>query len=65
MEKLKILFKNDLSLIAYHLPLDAHQEFGNNWKAARDLGWTDIEPFCLYNGIYLGVKGRFKKMDPS
>lgn len=60
-EKLKLLFEKDLSLIAYHLPLDANQQFGNNWKAARDLEWTDLEPFCLYNGIYLGVKGRLKK----
>lgn len=61
-EKLGILFEKDMSLIAYHLPLDAHQEFGNNWRAAREMGWTHLEPFCFYNGIYLGVKGCFKKM---
>lgn len=62
-EKLGILFKNNLSLIAYHLPLDVHQELGNNWKAALDMGWTDLEPFCLTKGLFLGVKGRFKKMN--
>lgn len=61
-EKLGILFKNNISLIAYHLPLDVHQELGNNWKAALDMGWNDLEPFCFTNGIFLGVKGRFKKM---
>jgi dinuclear metal center YbgI/SA1388 family protein len=60
-EKLDILFKNDISLLAYHLPLDIHQELGNNWKAALDMGWSDLQPFCLYQGAFLGVKGRFKR----
>lgn len=53
-DKLKLLLSNEISLIAYHLPLDAHVELGNNWKAAKELGWQDLEPF---NEI--GVKGRF------
>ena len=28
--RLAFLLKNDLNLMAYHLPLDAHSEFGNN-----------------------------------
>src|SRR4051795_4684416 len=28
--RLKALFDNDMSLAAYHLPLDAHPEVGNN-----------------------------------
>lgn len=59
-EKLQLLLSNQLSLLGYHLPLDAHQEFGNNWKAARDLGWTDLEPFGLYKGMPIGVKGRIR-----
>ncbi len=61
-EKLALLFKNEISLIAYHLPLDIHQELGNNWKAALDLGWTDLEPFCSINKLFFGVKGHFKEM---
>lgn len=53
-DKLKLLLSHGISLIAYHLPLDAHTELGNNWKAAKELGWQDLEPF---GGI--GVKGRF------
>lgn len=33
------LMKNDISLLAYHLPLDAHAEFGNNVQLARVLGF--------------------------
>ncbi len=38
--RLKTLLENDLSLFAYHLPLDAHAEFGNNAQLGRRLGWA-------------------------
>lgn len=57
-EKLKLLILNDISLMAYHLPLDAHQEIGNNWSAAKEMGWTDLQPFGFYKGIPIGVKGK-------
>jgi dinuclear metal center YbgI/SA1388 family protein len=38
-ERLALLLEHGLSLIAYHLPLDAHQEWGNNVGLARRLGW--------------------------
>jgi len=52
--KLQALLKAEISLLAYHLPLDAHEEVGNNWTAARDLGWEHLEPFQI------GVKGTFQ-----
>ena len=61
-EKLELLIKNGISLLAYHLPLDAHRELGNNWKAARDLNWSDLEPFGELDGNHIGVKGRFPRM---
>lgn len=36
--RLAFLLNNDLNLMAYHLPLDAHPEFGNNIQLARVLG---------------------------
>jgi dinuclear metal center YbgI/SA1388 family protein len=32
------LFRHDVSLLAYHLPLDAHPELGNNAQLAKRLG---------------------------
>lgn len=58
-QKVALLLENEISLFAYHLPLDAHKEVGNNWKAARDLGWENLEEFGLYNGQYIGVRGSF------
>lgn len=36
--RLGALLRNDISLIAYHLPLDVHREFGNNACLGRVLG---------------------------
>ena len=51
-DKLERLLKNGMSLLAYHLPLDAHPRIGNNWKAAMDLGLVDLQPFQV-----IGVQG--------
>jgi dinuclear metal center YbgI/SA1388 family protein len=53
-DKLKLLLARGISLLAYHLPLDAHEEVGNNWKAASDLGLTALAPFSF------GVQGKMK-----
>ncbi|HNM82362.1 MAG TPA: Nif3-like dinuclear metal center hexameric protein, partial [Rhodocyclaceae bacterium] len=37
--RLATLLAADLNLLAYHLPLDAHPEFGNNAQLARRAGW--------------------------
>lgn len=37
-KRLQLLLKNDISLLAYHLPLDAHPELGNNAQLAKQLG---------------------------
>ncbi|WP_344800331.1 Nif3-like dinuclear metal center hexameric protein [Litoribacillus peritrichatus] len=36
--RIRTLIKNDINLIGYHLPLDAHAEFGNNAQLAKLLG---------------------------
>lgn len=38
--RLKALLTNEINLLAYHLPLDAHPEFGNNAQLAKRLGIT-------------------------
>lgn len=37
-ERLALLLKHNINLLAYHLPLDAHAEFGNNIQLGRALG---------------------------
>lgn len=38
--RLATLLTHDISLFAYHLPLDAHPELGNNVQLGRLFGWT-------------------------
>lgn len=52
--RLKVLFDADISLAAYHLPLDAHPEVGNNALLARALGADDLQPFALHAGEPIG-----------
>jgi dinuclear metal center YbgI/SA1388 family protein len=39
------LLKHDLSLLAYHLPLDAHPEWGNNVQLGKRLGFIEEARF--------------------
>ena len=43
--RLSALLARDINLFAYHLPLDAHPEFGNNAQLARQLGFRTDECF--------------------
>ncbi|HEY3433180.1 MAG TPA: Nif3-like dinuclear metal center hexameric protein [Rhodocyclaceae bacterium] len=38
-QRLATLLRHDINLIAYHLPLDAHGELGNNAQLANVAGW--------------------------
>lgn len=44
--RLAPLIKHDIALAAYHLPLDAHPEHGNNALLAQALGGADPQPFA-------------------
>jgi dinuclear metal center YbgI/SA1388 family protein len=59
------LIRGEMSLIAYHLPLDRHLEVGNNAVAGRQLGLRRIEPFGEHDGLPLGVKGLFPEAVPA
>jgi dinuclear metal center YbgI/SA1388 family protein len=45
-ERLRPLFKHDIALAAYHLPLDAHPEVGNNALLAEALGASEHVAFA-------------------
>lgn len=56
--RVRYLLDNGLSLYAAHLPLDAHEEVGNNWGLARRLNMQQLEGFVPLGSGHLGVKGR-------
>jgi dinuclear metal center YbgI/SA1388 family protein len=39
-KRIELLLKSGMNLFAYHLPLDAHPELGNNARLAQKLGFT-------------------------
>jgi dinuclear metal center YbgI/SA1388 family protein len=57
-DRIKILLGRDMSLFAWHLPLDAHPEIGNNARLASALDLGSPEPFGEYHGILIGMKAR-------
>ena len=62
-QRLSLLLKHDINLYAYHLPLDAHAELGNNAQLGLKLGLTSTSRFGDQNLGFLGAKsdgGSFK-----
>ena len=58
--RVALLGKHNLSLAAWHIPLDAHGEIGNNVELARRLGLTvTAQDFGSWSGTNacLGVRG--------
>lgn len=53
-QRIRLLFEHDLNLFAYHLPLDAHAEVGNNAALARQLG---LKPTGRFGDQNIGAHG--------
>ena len=51
------LFKNDISLYAAHLPLDAHKVFGNNAVLSDIVNLQERKNFFNYDGCDIGFSG--------
>jgi dinuclear metal center YbgI/SA1388 family protein len=53
--RLQVLFDADMSLAAYHLPLDGHLEHGNNALLADAIGCESKAPFAKHKRTTIGV----------
>lgn len=56
-KRIKLLLEKDITLMAYHLPLDCHPELGNNSQILKLLKLKKSEPFGLYRGTHLSFVG--------
>lgn len=56
--RIAALLKADMSLVAYHLPLDAHPKLGNNALLGQALGFIPEGNFSEANLGWLGVTDR-------
>ncbi len=52
--RIAALIRNRINLLAYHLPLDAHPEVGNNVQLARVMGWPVAGSFGEQNLVFEG-----------
>jgi dinuclear metal center YbgI/SA1388 family protein len=55
------LKKRGIALYAVHLPLDLHEEYGNNMQLSRLLDVREPRKFGRYHGIKIGYTGTFNK----
>lgn len=56
-KRISAFLRHDLALCAYHIPLDANAEVGNNAGLARRIGLGSLEPFGIWRGMTAGIKG--------
>lgn len=60
-QRLQRLLRADVNLLAYHLPLDAHPELGNNAQLAQVLGLNITGAFDTDSGPKLGLVGELSQ----
>lgn len=53
--RIATLLKNNVNLVAYHLPLDAHSEWGNNSQLAKKMNWLPEKSFGEQNLLNIGT----------
>ena len=51
--RLSLLMKHQISLFAYHLPLDLHPQLGNNAQLAKIMGWIDSKAVSSVSGAVM------------
>lgn len=59
-ERLCTLLKNNINLLAYHLPLDRHPIVGNNAQLLKFFDVKHSEPFAKYKGNTIGYKAELR-----
>jgi dinuclear metal center YbgI/SA1388 family protein len=57
--RLQLLLDANIGLAAYHLPLDANPDIGNNALISRALGAQELTRFALHAGEPIGILARF------
>jgi dinuclear metal center YbgI/SA1388 family protein len=58
-KRIKALLANDISLFAYHLPLDIHPSLGNNAQLATLFSINNVAPLEEGNALSVAVRGDF------
>lgn len=57
LARIRMLLDNDMAVYASHLPLDAHERFGNSRLLAGLLDLQITGGFAAHEGVWCGVRG--------
>lgn len=60
-KRIKALLDHGINLYAYHLPLDVHEQLGNNAQLAKLLGITNRRPLEPWDKRSVGRVGKFEE----
>ncbi|MBN2454065.1 Nif3-like dinuclear metal center hexameric protein [Candidatus Woesearchaeota archaeon] len=60
-KRINFLMSSSMALYAAHLPLDKHNDYGNNVQLFRLLKLKNTKPFGEYEGDFIGYSGEFEK----
>ena len=61
--RISSLIKNGINLLAFHLPLDAHPEVGNNVQLGRIMDWPVEASFGEQNLVFAGSLSQAQTLD--
>jgi dinuclear metal center YbgI/SA1388 family protein len=56
-ERVRLLLTENINLLVYHLPLDAHPEIGNNAQLCQALHLKNLQSFADRHGNPVGIRG--------
>ena len=56
-DRIRSLLDYDVAVYSSHLPLDRHQQFGNNVLLSEELGLASSGEFASFKGKSIGVRG--------
>ena len=59
-ERVRLLLEHNMNLYGFHLPLDAHEEVGNNAQLCSLLGVKNVQSFGNHQGQVIGMRGEIK-----
>lgn len=59
--RLQSLLQNNMSLLAYHLPLDGHRRIGNNAMIGKKMNWKITGHLGSHCGFDIGSIGKLSK----
>ena len=59
---ISLFLKNDMALYVSHLPLDVHEEIGNNLLLAKAIGAEPVDTFFDYNGTEVCLMAEFREV---